>query len=123
MLPKDKPVYVYCYSGQTAGQTIALLRLLGIDAYSVKSGYSIGEVATKYPTRVSTVANTLVDAKAKFDPFMLDFVKSYFNAIPVSGSHMIGSVDAKVLIDAKEITVVDVRSAVDFEKRSYRRRC
>jgi rhodanese-related sulfurtransferase len=37
-LPKDKTVVVYCYSGQTAGQTVGILRLLGYDAVSLKSG-------------------------------------------------------------------------------------
>ncbi|OQY34347.1 MAG: hypothetical protein B6241_05025 [Spirochaetaceae bacterium 4572_59] len=37
-LPRDKKVFVYCYSGQTAGQTVGIMRLLGIDAASVKSG-------------------------------------------------------------------------------------
>ena len=34
----DAPVYVYCYTGHTAGQAMALLRLLGYDAYSVGYG-------------------------------------------------------------------------------------
>jgi rhodanese-related sulfurtransferase len=37
-LPKDKQILVYCYSGQTAGQTVAILKLLGYDAASIKSG-------------------------------------------------------------------------------------
>ena len=37
-LPKGEKVYVYCYSGQTAGQTVGILRLLGYDAVSIKSG-------------------------------------------------------------------------------------
>ncbi|SHG65669.1 3-mercaptopyruvate sulfurtransferase SseA, contains two rhodanese domains [Thermosyntropha lipolytica DSM 11003] len=39
---QDKPVYVYCYTGQTAGQAIAVLKTLGIDAYSVKGGFKLG---------------------------------------------------------------------------------
>lgn len=46
---KDKPVYVYCYSGQTAGQTVAILRLLGIDAKSLKSGFDKGWQAEGFP--------------------------------------------------------------------------
>ena len=38
-LPRDEKVFVYCYSGQTAGQTVGIMRLLGIDAASVKSGF------------------------------------------------------------------------------------
>ena len=45
-LPRDKEVYVYCYSGQTAGQTVGIMRLLGIDAASVKSGMGTGVTAT-----------------------------------------------------------------------------
>lgn len=37
-LPADKKLIVNCYSGQTAGQTVAALRLLGFDAVSLKSG-------------------------------------------------------------------------------------
>ncbi len=37
-IPNDKPVYVTCFSGQTAGQAILNLRLNGIDAYSLYRG-------------------------------------------------------------------------------------
>ncbi len=37
-LPADKKLIVYCYTGQTAGQTVAALRVLGYDAVSLKSG-------------------------------------------------------------------------------------
>ncbi|MGV8145896.1 MAG: rhodanese-like domain-containing protein [Alkaliphilus sp.] len=41
-LPKDKTIIVYCYSGQTSGQTVAILRLLGFDAISLHSGMGVG---------------------------------------------------------------------------------
>ncbi len=37
-IPKDKKVVVICYSGQTAGQTTSVLKLLGYNAYSLKCG-------------------------------------------------------------------------------------
>jgi len=37
-LPDNKPVYVTCYTGQTAGITIAPLRLMGINAISLNRG-------------------------------------------------------------------------------------
>lgn len=37
-IPKDKPVIVYCYSGQTSSQTMGILRLLGYEAYSLLGG-------------------------------------------------------------------------------------
>lgn len=41
--PKDERIIVICYTGQTAGQTVALLRLLGFDACSLKGGMSCEE--------------------------------------------------------------------------------
>ena len=41
-LPKEKEVMVYCYTGQTAGQAVAGLRVLGYDAVSLKSGMGTG---------------------------------------------------------------------------------
>jgi rhodanese-related sulfurtransferase len=35
----DAPVYLYCYTGHNAGQAVAILNLLGYDAYSLKYGY------------------------------------------------------------------------------------
>lgn len=37
-LPTDKKIAVYCYTGQTSGQTVAGLRLLGYDAVSLNGG-------------------------------------------------------------------------------------
>lgn len=37
-IPTDKPVVVYCYTGQTSSQTTAVLRMLGYEAYSLSGG-------------------------------------------------------------------------------------
>lgn len=37
-IPTDKPVVVYCYTGQTASQTMAVLRMLGYEAYNLAGG-------------------------------------------------------------------------------------
>ena len=34
----DKTIVVYCYTGQTAGQAVAGLRLMGFDAVSLNAG-------------------------------------------------------------------------------------
>jgi rhodanese-related sulfurtransferase len=34
----DSPVYVYCYTGHSSAQAVALLQMLGYDAYSLKFG-------------------------------------------------------------------------------------
>ena len=37
-LPKDKPVIIYCYTGQSGSQTMTILRLLGYEAYNLNGG-------------------------------------------------------------------------------------
>ncbi len=37
-LPTDKPILVYCYTGQHAAYVVAYLRILGYDAYSLAYG-------------------------------------------------------------------------------------
>lgn len=37
-IPTDKPVVIYCYSGQTSSQTLGILRMLGYEAYSLSGG-------------------------------------------------------------------------------------
>jgi len=116
MLPTDEPVYVYCYSGQTAGQAVALMNMLGIEAYSVKSGYNYGAMKTEgYEAYVDKAAVELADAGAKFDKKVLEYVQGYFNAIPDSGNNIISSTDAKPLIDAGDVVVVDIRKSEDYD--------
>lgn len=37
-LPKNRPIYITCYSGQTASQVLMMLRLNGYNAYSINRG-------------------------------------------------------------------------------------
>lgn len=48
MLPMDKPVIVYCYTGQTASQTLAVLRMLGYEAYNMSQGITNGWLPAGY---------------------------------------------------------------------------
>ena len=115
MLPTDQTVYVYCYSGQTAGQAIALMNMLGIEAVSLKSGFNYGAMTIDgYEAYVSTEAAELPDAGAEFEPFLLGAVKDYFNAIPEGGNNIITLEDAKTAVTEGTASVVDVRSADDF---------
>lgn len=117
MMPTDKPVYIYCYSGQTAGQAVALLRILGVDAYSVQSGFNYGAMATEgYEAYVAEgAAPEFPDAGAAFDEDVLAYVQDYFTSVTDNSNFQIAPADAKVLIDAGEVTFVDVRRAEDFE--------
>jgi rhodanese-related sulfurtransferase len=48
-LPKDKTIIVYCYTGQTGGQTTAALNIAGFDARSLNGGMNNGWVKAGYP--------------------------------------------------------------------------
>lgn len=39
-LPKNRPIVVNCYTGQTASQAVAALRMMGFDAYNLLYGIS-----------------------------------------------------------------------------------
>ena len=48
VIPADKPVIVYCYTGQTASQTVAVLRMLGYEAYNMSQGMINGWIPAGY---------------------------------------------------------------------------
>ena len=48
-LPKDKDIIVYCYTGQTGGQTTALLNAVGFNARSLNGGMNNGWAKAGYP--------------------------------------------------------------------------
>lgn len=45
----NRKIAITCYSGQTAGQTVGVLRSLGFDAYSLKGGMNNGYLTTDLP--------------------------------------------------------------------------
>lgn len=49
-LPTDKTIIVYCYTGQTGGQTTAALNIAGFKARSLNGGMNNGWVKAGYPT-------------------------------------------------------------------------
>ena len=99
-LPDDKPVYVNCYSGQTAGQAIAVLNVAGIEAHSIKYGWNLGITKTEgFEAYTETEANMSPDESGvKFDSKVKAAVEAYFNAIPESGSNIIVAAKLKELL-------------------------
>ena len=47
-LPKDKEIIVYCYTGQTGGQTTSLLNVAGFKARSLNGGMNNGWAKAGY---------------------------------------------------------------------------
>ncbi len=118
-LPDDKPVYVNCYSGQTAGQAVAALNVAGIQAQSVKYGWKLGIAKTEgYEAYTETTVNMSPDATGvKYDADIKSAVAAYFNAIPEGGSNIIPAAKLKAKLDAdEEMTIVSIRKPDDFAK-------
>ena len=114
-LPKDKKVYVYCYTGQTSNQAVAVMNMLGIDAYSVNGGVNNGlKKLEGYEKYLESTPNELPDAGASFDAELLAFAQEYFNKIATDGSNIMPVEDIKALVDAGDALVVDVRKADDY---------
>ncbi len=48
-LPKDKKIVVVCYTGQSSGQIVGILKTMGYDAYSLHDGIDRGWSVEEYP--------------------------------------------------------------------------
>lgn len=123
-LPKDKVIMVYCYTGQTAGQTVALLNMAGFNAKSVNLGWDLGiakveGVAEVVETKTNAFAATNSAVKLELKKAVADYLKG-LDAVKGTtyANYKISEADAKALADKKDPGVVflSVRSAQDFAK-------
>ncbi|MBK5241970.1 rhodanese-like domain-containing protein [Clostridium sp.] len=124
-LPKDKTIMVYCYTGQTAGQTVALLNMAGFNARSVNLGWNLGISKVDGVEDVTeTTLNDFADVESiEIKPEIKTAIVDYFNGLATVkdtdfANYKISEENAKKLIDAKDdsIVVLSVRSAEDFAK-------
>ncbi|WZL71636.1 rhodanese-like domain-containing protein [Clostridiaceae bacterium 35-E11] len=122
-LPKDKIIMVYCYTGQTAGQTVALLNMAGFDAKSVNLGWNLGISNVDGIDAVTeTEANDFPEGTSlEINPEIKAAIEAYFAGLAdVKGTtyanYKISEDDAKALLDAKDDSVVflSIRSAKDY---------
>ncbi|MDF2523991.1 MAG: rhodanese-related sulfurtransferase [Clostridiales bacterium] len=123
-LPKNKPIMVYCYTGQTAGQTVALLNIAGFNAKSVNLGWTLGISKAEGVNDVTeTTDNALTDAKTEVNAEIKTAIDNYYKGLAaVKGTtydtYKISEDEAKKLVDAKDtkVQILSVRSAEDFAK-------
>ena len=123
-LPKNKTIMVYCYTGQTAGQAVALLNIAGFTAKSVNLGWNLGiskaeGVADVTETTVNsfgTVESLTIKAEIK------TAIESYFKGLAdvkdtKYANYKISEAEAKGLLDADDtgIKFLSIRKAADFE--------
>lgn len=116
-LPADKELIVYCYSGQTAGQTVAILNMYGYNARSLNLGFNKGWVG-KYNYPVDTTPNELPAdvTPAQTDPAIAKILKDYFANMP-DHNRIIACEDAQAMIDkGEDIQIISIRSSEDYAK-------
>lgn len=111
---EDLPVLVYCYTGTTSAQATMALRLVGIDAVSLKWGMSgwhtdfdrwsanLGDAALDYPDAWSTDASPAVGA----------FEAPVIATGETDGAAILeAQLNARVLTGTKKQAIADVLSA------------
>jgi rhodanese-related sulfurtransferase len=120
LIPSDMPVVIYCYSGQTAGQAVALLNIAGFNAKSVKYGYKFGLAKTPgFEEVIETTVNEWDrSVNTSINPDILAAVQNYFNTVEtnIPKHNIILEPDAMKAFESKDpaYAFVDVRSAKDF---------
>lgn len=111
IIPDDVPVYVYCYTGQTASQTTAVLNVAGKPAYNVQSGFVRGiSVEPNFENYLSTEAAVLPTEIYAVDSAIKAAVEDYYATV---------SSYAGTATEAQNIKVETVKEIVDSESDEY----
>ncbi|MBN2049439.1 MAG: rhodanese-like domain-containing protein [Spirochaetales bacterium] len=123
VLPMDETIYVYCYTGQTAGQAVAALKVAGFDTKSIRFGWNLGISKVEgYEAATEKTLNALPEPAGNyFDAGVKEAVAAYFKGLaeiadPVWKNYKISEADAKKLIDegSSDIYVLSIRSAAHY---------
>lgn len=123
-IPADKPLYVYCYTGQTAGQAVATLNIAGFDARSVNLGWNLGISKVEGVADVTvTEASTLTAGVTVVDADVQSALEAYYAGLATIAdakykNYKISEDDLKAMVDAKDssIYILSVRGAKDYNK-------
>ncbi|MEA5014805.1 MAG: rhodanese-like domain-containing protein [Candidatus Limiplasma sp.] len=121
-LPDDRPIMVYCYTGQTASQVTALLNIAGKMAKNVQSGFnnaiSKEEGHEKY---LEDQANAVPEAAYAVDGAIKEALDEYFAAkMALDGTPManfnISPENVKAIVDEKDDNyyILSIRQAADY---------
>lgn len=122
MIPDDVPVYVYCYTGQTASQATAVLNVAGKPAYNVQSGFVRGiSVEPNFENYLSTEAAALPTDTYAVDADIKAAVEEYFTTLasyagtPTEAQNIkVETVKEIVDSESDEYVIVSVRKAEDY---------
>ncbi|MDW7662019.1 MAG: rhodanese-like domain-containing protein [Bacillota bacterium] len=121
-IPADKPVFVYCYTGQTAGQAVMTLNMAGFDARSVNLGWNLGISKVEgIDASTSTEATTLTPGTTEIDAAVQEAITAYYEGLAAVSetkykNYKVSEDDLKAMVDLKDdsIFILSVRSAKDY---------
>lgn len=123
-IPADKTVYVYCYTGQTAGQAVNTLNVAGFDAKSVHLGWNMGISKVEGVADITeTTANAFPTVEAAIDPAVQAAMDAYYGGLAAVketkyANYKVSEDELKKMVDAADesIYILDIRKAEDFAK-------
>jgi len=122
-IPQDKEVFIYCYTGQTAGQAVVTLNMAGINARSVNLGWNMGISKAEGVAAVTeTTANAFGTETFTVDAEIQDAANAYYAGLAEVketkfANYKVSEDDLKAMIDTKEdFYLLSVRKAEDFVK-------
>lgn len=124
MIPDDVQLYIYCYTGQTASQTTALLNVAGKFAANIQGGFNNGISATEgYEAYCDAETYTLPEATYEVDPDVQAAITKYFEDMVSKKDTAFANFNFKPeslmeLMDAEmmdDYFVYSVRQAADYE--------
>lgn len=121
-IPADKPLYIYCYTGQTASQAVTTFNVAGFDAKTVNLGWNLGISKVEGVDAVTTTdVATLPANVTTIDPSIQFAITGYYEGMVALAettykNYKISEVDLKALVDAKDesIVIVSARKAEDY---------
>lgn len=122
-LPADRTIYVYCYTAQTANQTVALLNFAGFEAKSVRFGWNLGITRVPgYEDIVETKANDFSDVTpVEIDPEIRDAIEEYYAGLAdvkdtMFKNYKISEDVLNMLVEAEDesIYILSIRQAKHF---------
>ncbi|GAU78271.1 rhodanese-like domain-containing protein [Fusibacter sp. 3D3] len=121
-IPKDKPLYVYCYTGQTAGQAVMTLNYAGFDARSVNLGWNLGISKVDGVDAVTvTDAATLTSGVTEINADVQTALTAYYEGLSAVAdskykNYKISEDGLKEMVDASDdsIYILSIRSAKDY---------
>jgi rhodanese-related sulfurtransferase len=119
-IPNDKPVFVYCYSGQTAGQAVMTLNLAGFNARSVNLGWNFGISKAEGVEEITTTDVATFSASTPIEPSIQEALTAYYNGLADVAdkkwkNYKVSEADLKANIEeGKDNYILSIRSAKDF---------